>query len=580
MIKKKKIIIWDLQTPPNQHSDICLWNKRSSEFFSIINYIDRKPKQSIKNLLNYFHKIANANFFSKSLRNYFIFYKKFSYYDLSFFVEKSFYKNNFLEILKAFALIDIIKKKNIRELKVFSMNRDLNKFLKVYCSNNKILFTQMVNKSQKITAKNFISIFLFFKSLIEISIFLYRRFSFVKKNKFSSNKNIIFSYSENIVHKNLKFRNSKYWFNIFQNDNSDFVNIFIPGNKLNTLNKLIKLQQFSNEMYLDKEINLQVLYQILKNLFNLFFKNIFFLLFFKNIFFYKNLPMWFFIKDEWKKSFSIFNIFVNLYYFFLIEKKIKFINNPKKCYYLMENQPWERALCFFWKKNFKQKIIGVCHTPLRFWDLRYKNITNNNNKYYRPDCVVLNGKHSYQLFKKEFSLQKKIKLEPLRYFPPKKIKNNNKYKKTVVIVGDYLHDINLKIVESLEKISDNFYFNYVYLPHPSNHKIIISAKLNLITILNKKKLRNYNTYCFIIPHMSSSALDFHLLSKKIIIFLDDSMPNLSPLYPGKILQSAHDFKSLQNALERQLYSNNIKNIYSYFFYTSKNVKKWKHFIKS
>ena len=578
MIKKnKKIVIWDLETYPGKIPDICLWNKRSTEYFSIINYVDKKPKLIIKNLLDYFQKITNVNFFSTSLKNYFFFYKNFSYIDLSFVVEKSFYKNNFLEILKIFSLIDFIKKKKIKKIEVFSKNKNLNRFLKIYCANNNITFNQVVKNSSEISLKKFISSLFFFKSGLDILIFLYRRISFNCKNEIFSNKNIIFSYSENISKKN---SSNRYWGNIFQNNASNFVNIFIPSKKFNTLNKLSEENQSSNEVYLDNKIRFSIIWKIFSCLSIIFFKSKFLLLFSKKFFSYKNLPMWYFLKKDWIKSFGLFDIFFNLYYFFLIEETIKSINNPKKCFYILENQPWERALCFFWKKKFKEKIIGVCHTPLRSWDLRYKNIEHENNKYIRPDIVGLNGKHSFQLFKKEFPSQKKIKLEPLRYSLPKKIKNNNKLKKTVIIVGDYLHNINLTIIESLERISGNFNFNYVYLPHPSNSKTIISKKLNLKTILDKKKLRKYNAYCFIIPHMSSAALDFYLLSKKIIIFLDNSMPNLSPLYPNKIIHSAHDSKTLQNVLEKKVRSNNIKHMYSNFFYVSKNKNKWNHFLKN
>jgi len=581
MIKKNKIIvIWDLEASPGKFPNICLWNKRSTKYFSIINYVDKKPTSIIKNLLDYFQKISNANFFLNPLKNYFIFYKNFSYFDLSFVIEKSFYKNNFLEILKVFSLMEVLKKKKIKELKIFSKNENLNKFLKIYCRNNKIVFNQIVKNSPEISVKKLISFLFFFKPCLDILIFLYRRISFNRKNKISFNKNIIFSYSENISKKSSTLLRSRYWANIFQNNSSIFFNIFIPSKKFSTLNKLSKENQSSSEVYLDHQISFSIICKIFSCLSTIYLKNIFLLFFSKKIFFYNKLPMWYFVKKDWKKSFGFYDIFVNLYYFFLIEKTIKFINNPKKCFYLLENQPWERALCFFWKKKFKEKIIGVCHTPLRFWDLRYKNVEHENNKYIRPDIVGLNGKHSFELFKKEFPSQKKIKLEPLRYSLPKKIKNNNKLKKTVIIVGDYLHNINLSIIESLEKVSGNFNFNYVYLPHPSNSKTIISKKLNLKTILNKKKLCKYNTYCFIIPHMSSSALDFYLLSKKIIIFLDNSMPNLSPLYPNKIIHSAHDSKTLQNVLEKKVRSNNIKHMYSNFFYVSKNKNKWNHFLKN
>ena len=58
------------------------------------------------------------------------------------------------------------------------------------------------------------------------------------------------------------------------------------------------------------------------------------------------------------------------------------------------------------------------------------------------------------------------------------------------------------------------------------------------------------------------------------------MPNLSPLYPNKIIHSAHDSKTLQNVLEKKIRSNNIKHMYSNFFYVSKNKNKWNHFLKN
>ena len=59
----------------------------------------------------------------------------------------------------------------------------------------------------------------------------------------------------------------------------------------------------------------------------------------------------------------------------------------------MENQNWERIFLFFWRKNGHGKNIGVKHTTIRYWDLRYFDISKN--KFFnlpQPDLVAVNGK--------------------------------------------------------------------------------------------------------------------------------------------------------------------------------------------
>ena len=92
---------------------------------------------------------------------------------------------------------------------------------------------------------------------------------------------------------------------------------------------------------------------------------------------------------------------------------MKKINNHKKIFYLFENQPWERCLCFFYKKIYKKKSIWYFHTPIRFWDLRFL-IQKNQSQNYSPNNISFVNKYSQDIYDRDFVI-KKIKLEALRY---------------------------------------------------------------------------------------------------------------------------------------------------------------------
>ena len=98
MIKtNSKLIIWDKKKLPKTTSDeIFLWNTRSNKFNSLINYIDNNSKQLKKNTLDLFVNFGNSKINNINIKDYYNLEKNFSYWNLSFFLEKNFYKQNFL----------------------------------------------------------------------------------------------------------------------------------------------------------------------------------------------------------------------------------------------------------------------------------------------------------------------------------------------------------------------------------------------------------------------------------------------------------------------------------------------------
>jgi surface carbohydrate biosynthesis protein (TIGR04326 family) len=64
--------------------------------------------------------------------------------------------------------------------------------------------------------------------------------------------------------------------------------------------------------------------------------------------------------------------------------------------YIKENQPWEMALLHAWRNAGHGRIIGVPHSTVRFWDLRYfydrrSYGETGTHTVPRPDLVAVNG---------------------------------------------------------------------------------------------------------------------------------------------------------------------------------------------
>lgn len=81
----------------------------------------------------------------------------------------------------------------------------------------------------------------------------------------------------------------------------------------------------------------------------------------------------------------------------LFEKVLRLIPRQQLGVYISENQPWEFAFIYAWRSAGHGRLIGVPHTTVRFWDLRY----HNDNRTYsasnsilsmpQPDVMAING---------------------------------------------------------------------------------------------------------------------------------------------------------------------------------------------
>jgi surface carbohydrate biosynthesis protein (TIGR04326 family) len=118
----------------------------------------------------------------------------------------------------------------------------------------------------------------------------------------------------------------------------------------------------------------------------------------ENLFRSKDLEInfWPLLENDWNDSLKGSVLVENLFFIALIDKCIKDLPQQKLGIYLQENNGWERAFIQAWKTYQKSNLIGVPHTTIRYWDLRYideEQIFSQSNglKLPRPDFMVVNG---------------------------------------------------------------------------------------------------------------------------------------------------------------------------------------------
>jgi surface carbohydrate biosynthesis protein (TIGR04326 family) len=88
--------------------------------------------------------------------------------------------------------------------------------------------------------------------------------------------------------------------------------------------------------------------------------------------------------------------------------------------FLQENQGWERVLIHAWRRHGHGGLVGVAHSTVRFWDLRYFDDPREYNgaaaaRRPAPDAVALNGSVAERMYRDAGYPGKTVAVEALRF---------------------------------------------------------------------------------------------------------------------------------------------------------------------
>ena len=113
-------------------------------------------------------------------------------------------------------------------------------------------------------------------------------------------------------------------------------------------------------------------------------------------------------------------------------------------------------------------LIGVPHTSIRFWDLRYFYDTRSFLQLPFPDLIAVNGPHAKRMFLesgyKDYQL---VEVEALRYMylssysSTQHLSNNSSPSRPIqlLVLGDYLPKHNQSMLNLLSSLSSDILAN-------------------------------------------------------------------------------------------------------------------------
>ena len=298
---------------------------------------------------------------------------------------------------------------------------------------------------------------------------------------------------------------------------------------------------------------------------------------------------WPLLKENIYQSFTGYRLAYNLFVFYDIEELFSKLPRQDKCFYLYENQPWEKALLYFFRKYNNGNIFGVVHSTVRFWDMRHfhhsaKLINYDRNLTTLPDYFLLNGRYAKELYLESGIPEKRaLDSEALRY---REIINNQLIEKeenkeeAILLILDYSEAFSINMMKFVELYEKEYQrdLHYIVKPHVNSPIDLRDFEIKNAVISNDKiETLLHNPCKCICSNMTSAQIDALIMQSNVIVILDGKELNLSPL---KGLEAASFVSTIEELDEALMNSPEVlkKGVASDFFFHDKKLTRWKKYI--
>ena len=615
----QSIIIWDSSQPlPQTTKTVITWNGYSViGSHSLLSYVDKNKKKLRVKYLNWVNDLGNFRVNHTTIIEHLAIEKGFSLWWMSLLVEKSLWKSPSIETaIRMFALEEIILENTPSEIQLVSDNKEVHEMVHSLCNSLKILYTISHPEEYKKLRirKLYQNLPSVIKAILSFSKYLFNHWNLRNSGKpsWKSGENSVFfcSYFDNVDSKAAsqnKFY-SFYWRDLHDlikktGLKTNWLQLFAACEPAKTNTQAVRLVKSFNQKSEQKEahafpdtyLDWTLLRRVCKRYTKLVIN-------YRKIKKAENaftpigsyFSLWPIMKQDWKDSLIGPVAINNLLLYEMFDAVIKVLPKQNKGFYLCENQAWERALIFAWKKYGHGKLIAVPHSTRSFWDLRFFYHAQTADIFtYFPmpfqDFTIVNGKASMERFLDENYVPEKLYPgEALRYnYLNSYIKKNDSRAATtetlrILILGDFA---GAGTIEMLQQLEDEIQalqvpVSFTLKPHP-NYPIDIRSfpSLHLTVVVDDlaKILTNYDIAYS--SNATSAAVDAYIAGLDIVVTLDSRQVNLSPLMdqPGvKFVTSASEFISLINNCQNPKKASIAKN--NDFFFLNSALPRWEQLL--
>ena len=612
----KEITLCHSNSPlKDKENNVWCWdNPKVKGVNSLLQYVEENSDRLRKELIKFYYQLGETKVGGKSLVSELQIDQGVSFWWLTVFVEKSIYKSPITNALRFIAFEEIICRQDIKIVNYLGSSRIISKTLSQICHSKKIDF----NCKHKPYFKFKLSFFKILKYQIKAILFLinYIRKRWFFRNSLKTQINsgddfaLICGYLQNID-KNINIESSKsnYWGDLPKvlsehEIKQNWLNIYTEYDCGPTSNDALKWacnfnqsnDNLSAQFFIHRRFSIKLIIKVLSLWIRIQYIMTKSTGSLSNNFKIKNSHLTLFIlfEENFLDSFFGPSALSSLVWFQLFDEEISNLPKHKMCLYLCENQNWEKALLFAWKKYQKCPIIAVPHTTIRYWDLRYffcnEAFKLNDCQMPEPDIYAVNATNSVnELVNSGIQKDKIVECEALRYmhlFSAETLKRKTRTiseKPKVLILGDYSSKVNSELFEIVKDSLEHFCVTpqFFLKPHPRSSSVEdFCNNLNFILLTN-----NYDhcldDFDFVLAsNYTSASVDMFITGHNVLIANPSDSVNFNPLRGVKGVHFINSGESLAGIIDAAKKTLLLSEPVRAFYFLDNSYPRWNRLIKS
>lgn len=257
------------------------------------------------------------------------------------------------------------------------------------------------------------------------------------------------------------------------------------------------------------------------------------------------VDLWPLFEQDWRSSMFGTTAMSNCLVLNLLEHTLKYLPRQELGVYLLENLGWEMAFIHSWKAAGHGRLVGVPHSTVRYWDLRYffdprSYQRTGKNDLPLPDVVAINGPAALATYRQGgFPEDRIVEVEALRYLDladllhvQNVVKEPSMSPLRALVLGDYLPSATHRQMQWLVEAAPSLPAStrYIVKPHP-NCPVKASDYPALQMQITGSPLAGLLDDCDVAytSNLTSAAVDAYSTGVPVVSVLDGKALNMSPL---------------------------------------------------
>jgi len=587
---------------------------------SLLRYVESHGDRLRRRYMAWVHDCGESRLEGKRLIDHLALEDGLSYWWMTLFVEQSPWKSPaIIDALRLFALEEILVQQRPVTLRLISGNRNLHVVLSGLCQNLGIAYKWQrppLKSRRRLSIRGIYRILPQpVQALISLARHLHRRWPLRRVDKsgwFGGDRSVL--YCSYFIHLDEQScTNGKFYSHQWEGlpkvlhdggYRANWLQHYFEGSALpNTQTAMNWVQGFNRQrheqgfhVFVDAYLSLRVVLRVLRGWLKITFVS--FRLAHVNRAFCpqgSQFSLWPIMREDWRASLRGPVAIRNHLWLALFEQALRHLPHQKTGLYLRENQAWERAFVHAWRKHGHGRLIGVVHSTVRYWDLRYFTDPRTVRSLApypipQPDITALNGKATVDAYLSvDYPKAAIAECEAVRYGYLHELRAGRSPRRAkgheikVLVLGDYLPSGTIKMMRLLEAavphISNRT--TYTVKPHPS---FIVKAydypSLHLEIVMDPLGRILHDFDVAYSSSLTSAAVDAYLAGLPVVVVLDETTLNFSPLRGQPGVRFVSTPEQLAEALQTADQSVGPSPNHSEFFFLDPALPRWQRLLSS